>query len=188
MIKSKEKVIILSFLVVLFMCIGDLFSLTIKDASTEELSIESDLIIVGQVKSIKCIWENESLKRINTVIKVEILEYLKGESTKELQIVQMGGGIDDIEDIIVGTPKLKKGDEVILFLVLKNKNYEIHSIALGCYKVILDKNNNKMAINDLRNVHLVSENFENTFSGDQKIKSFDFLKFRKSIKSTLKQK
>ena len=134
-----------------------LSALTIKDATIEELSLESDLIVIGNVKSIDYVWEDQSLKKINTNIQIEVAEYLKGEGNKILEITQMGGRIDDIEDIILGTPKLNINEEILLFLVIDNNKYVIHSIALGCYKIILDEKSQKIAYNNLSNVNLISQ-------------------------------
>jgi hypothetical protein len=132
-------------------------SLTIKDATIEELTVESDLIVRGKVFSSNCEWDNQSLKKISTIIQIDVTDYLKGKEEKKIEIVQMGGKIDDIEDIIFGTPKLNLDDDVLLFLVKENNQYVIHSIALGCYKIKIDNKLNELAINDLSNVNLVTE-------------------------------
>ena len=155
--------------------------LTIKDASIEELTVESDLIVHGKIQSVRYEWDDKNLKKISTIVEVSVFEYLKGDDERTIEIVQMGGKMDDIEDIIYGTPKLNTNDEVLLFLVKENEQYAIHSIALGCYKVLTNDKNQKTAINELYGVNLIKEN--NTNIQSEHVKKYSFDELAKNIKS-----
>ena len=117
-----------SILVLVLLFNSHIMGLTVKDASIEELTFESRLIVHGKVESVKYVWEDQNLKKINTLVKIQVIDYLKGTGDSEIDVVQMGGKMDDIEDIIYGTPRLKENDEVLLFLVKENNHYVIHSI------------------------------------------------------------
>jgi len=184
---GKKKNSILSFLVLPFIFCGLLIALTIKDASIEELTLESDLVVRGTVKSIECKWENEKLKKINTIIQLEIAEYYKGISGRDIEIVQMGGKINNIEDIIIGTPRLKLNEEVLVFLMKNNNQYEIHSIALGCYKLRTNDRLQKIAINELNEIHLISKDSNKFVSKDKVKKKFLLSELTKQIELVVTQ-
>jgi len=185
--KGEKKYNVLFFLVFPFIFSGLLIALTIKDASIEELTLESDLVVKGTVKSIECKWENEKLKKINTIIQLEITEYYKGNGNRDVEIVQMGGKINDIEDIIIGTPRLNLNEEVLVFLVKNNNQYEIHSIALGCYKLRTNDRLQKIAINKLNDIHLISKDSNKFVSKEKVKKEFLLSNLRNQIESIVNQ-
>jgi hypothetical protein len=174
-------------LLLLYLCSGILLALTVKDASIEELSLESDLIVRANVRSIEYLWEDQTLKKINTIIQINVLEYLKGSGKNKLEISQMGGKIGDIEDIIIGTPNLNKNEEVLLFLVSEKNRLSIHSIALGCYKIKLNEKSQKVAYNDLSNVNLIDENSDALQQSADAKKIYLLNDMYKEIHSTLDQ-
>lgn len=184
--KNNFKMILMPIIFLSFSISGLLLALTIEDASIQELTIESDLIIRGKVSAIEYKWENQSLKKINTLIRINVGEYLKGEGKNDIEIVQMGGKIDDIEDIIFGTPQFKINDDVLLFLVFDNNKYVIHSIALGCYKIIIDKNQQQVAYNDLSNVNLISKDLNVELQNITVNKIYKISELYSEIKSNLK--
>jgi len=69
-------------------------------------------------------------------------------------VKQLGGRVGQDALDVPGTPKLKDGDEVVLFLVRWNDAYWVHSIVLGKFSV--ERSEGRVeAINDLNNVGLV---------------------------------
>ena len=182
---SLVKAIII--VLISFVCGVDLFSLTIKDASIDELTIESDLVIRGTVKSIVCKWENENLKKINTIIQVEVEEYYKGNGESSIEVIQMGGKINDIEDIIIGTPRMNLNEEILFFLVKENNQYKIHSIALGCYKIITNEKLQRVVLNDLNEVHLIATDSNEFVSKKERRKEYFLSDLSEKIISIQKQ-
>ena len=74
--KSKSLYTIMG----LFIIIGTVFSLTVEEASIEELSSESELIVYGRVISTQSIWENQVPGNINTFSEILPLEIVKGNA------------------------------------------------------------------------------------------------------------
>lgn len=151
-----NKRVILAAGIVLLLCAGQLWSLTISKASLEELSVESALIIVGEINSIEYVWEDANQNAINTQLTIDVSRYLKGSGESQIVVTQLGGFIGDLGDVIPGTPRFEEGDEVILFLLENNGKYWIHSIALGCFRVFEGEAGEKVVINDLRNINLIN--------------------------------
>jgi len=107
---------------IIFFILIATFSLTQQSAatmvslSTENLTSESALIILGDVKQVKSEW-GEDKKAIFTFVTVTVRETVKGKSSqKNLKIMYEGGEIDGIgmrvSDVVIPTV----GENVLLFL------------------------------------------------------------------------
>jgi hypothetical protein len=177
-----NRIIISGFILLLFLFI-DVNSLTLANASLEELTNESAVVIHGSVESVRCEWEDESGHTIRTIVGLPVKEYLKGSGSSFLQVEQMGGQIGDIGDVIVGTPVLNKGDEVILFLVSDQGVLKIHSIALGCYKIMQTSDGINRAVNDLSDTHLIDPITDKVISRGNSILSYELSQFMNRIRS-----
>lgn len=178
---------IISGLVFLLFLFINANSLTLANASLGELTNESSVVIHGTVESVRCEWEDESEHTIRTIVRFQVEEYLKGSGGWYVQVEQMGGQIGDIGDVIVGTPILKKGDEVILFLVNDQGVLKIHSIALGCYKIIHTPDGIRRAVNDLSDTHLIDPITDKVISRENSILSYELNQFINGIKSITDQ-
>jgi hypothetical protein len=132
-----------------------LLSLTLAKASLEELTRESELVIRGTVRSVQSDWESGERQAIHTNIEVTVEQYLKGNGKAEVVVRQLGGQVGDIRQVIAGSPQFQVGEEVILFLVKHDKHYRIHSIALGSFRIVSGEDQQKLVMNDLRNVNLI---------------------------------
>lgn len=172
-------------LILVFISPFKVLSMTVLDASIDELTTESQLVIRGIVISKIYKWENEKQNSIHTVFTIQPTEYIKGNGPVEIKIYQLGGKIDDIEDIIIGTPDLNPDEEVILFLQQHDGKYVIHSMVLGCYKISENENGDKIAINDLRAVNLIKPDSMGKAQTGEKIKTYPVDKFISEIKSNL---
>lgn len=157
-------------------------SLTLAKASIEELTLESSIVVHGKVFSIRSEWDDESLKTIKTIVTLNVIEYLKGTEQQYLVFEQMGGQIGDIGDVISGTPVLKKGDEVILFLQNNQGILRIHSIALGCFRVVAGKDGTEKVVNDLSDTHLMNPITQKYISPDKSIFVYDLIQFINDVK------
>lgn len=166
-----NRMIITGFIFLLLLFV-DAKSLTLAKASLEELTSESAVVIHGTVESVHFEWEDESGHTIRTIVGLQVKEYLKGSGSSFLQVEQMGGQIGDIGDVVVGTPVLKKGDEVILFLMNDNGTLKIHSITLGYYKVVETKEGTILAVNDLSDTHLIDPNTHDVISRENSVFSY----------------
>lgn len=137
--------------------LGSAIALTVERASVEELTTEASIIVYGRVLSVESVWENPGKipGNINTFIDVQVLEAVKGNSEDRISVRQMGGKIGEFEDVIVGTPRFREGEEVLLFLVQHEGYWEIHSIALGAYRIFTDESGTNRAYNDFTAVNVI---------------------------------
>ena len=162
-----------------------IFALSLAKATVEELTQESTLVVHGIVQQVESRWENQDQGTINSFITIDVVEYIKGMDESSLVIKQMGGQIGDWGDVIPGAPVLNKGDEVVLFLVKYQNSYEIHSIALGLFRVYADDVGQKMVINDLRNINLIDPVSGKQITGEETSPAFSLYQFLGQIRSYL---
>lgn len=176
-------------LILLFLALmwNDSHSLTIARASLRELSNESELIVRARVTSNHCQWEDEIHKIIYTIANLEVIETLKGEKVDKITIRQLGGQIGDWGMIISGTPYLQKDDEGIFFLVKNGDFFEIHSIALGLFRIFMDESGNEKLLNDLGDVELLDPSTGREVSPVEKIHTFEVSSFINLIKTYISE-
>jgi hypothetical protein len=159
------------------------YSLTIARATLEELTSESELIIYARVAVSECRWENEAQKTISTFADLEILEVIKGQNSVKVTVKQLGGQMGDWGMVISGTPYLQRGDEAIFFLVPHGEYYEIHSIALGLFRIYEDESGLQKVVNDLSNINLIDPRTQSEVTPGEKVQAFDLRPFVSQIKS-----
>ena len=147
--RLKHNILVLTVIMVGMLS----FALTVEYASLEELTLESNSIIYGRIKSSFSQWEDRNIYTYSTV---EILDDVKGglNDKREIVVKQLGGTVGEIGQDVNGSPKLKQNSEVFLFLVKWKNNYWIHSIILGYYEVI-ERDGGKFAVNNFNNIHLI---------------------------------
>jgi hypothetical protein len=125
--------------------------LTVKKATVEELTASSELVVHARLGSSAARWEGNN---IYTYTQLEVIDPIKGASADRLTVKQLGGKVGQDALEVPGSPKLRQGEEVVLFLVRWNDAYWIHSIVLGKFSVKRDQGRVE-AINDLNNVGLI---------------------------------
>jgi hypothetical protein len=131
--------------------VNEAVPLTVAKISLQELTAQSNLVIYGTIVSAHSRWEGQA---INTYTSIRVKETLKGEGREFITVKQMGGRVGDISDEVTGSPELKEGEDVILFLVEWKGSYWIHSIVLGKFSIVT-QNGSLVACNDLNNVGLI---------------------------------
>lgn len=98
----------------LALCAAPAHATIVEKLSLEQLAERSERIVHGVVRTQWVGW-SEDRRRILTWTEVEVLADLKGEPGPVL-VVTPGGEIDGLRDRPSGTPQLRFGDEVVLFL------------------------------------------------------------------------
>jgi hypothetical protein len=159
------------------------YPLTIAQANLEELTSESELIVYARVAVSECRWEDEALRTISTLADLEVLETIKGQKPEKVTVKQLGGQVGDWGMVISGTPYLRPGDEAIFFLVPKGEYFEIHSIALGLFRIYQDDTGKQKVVNDLTDIHLINPQTELEVRPAEKVQAFDLIPFIDQIKS-----
>ena len=93
--------------------------------AVQELSDQSDLVVVGKVANINSQW-NKDKSRIYTNVTVDVEEFVKGNATNRSIVVRhLGGEVGSVGELYSFAPRFKSNEEVMLFLH-KNKNGEFN--------------------------------------------------------------
>ncbi len=154
------------FLLLIALAAVPAMALTLHLASLEKLATDSDLIVSGRVISVEYAWEDETRRAINTLLTVEVEQYLKGRGNATVVVRQLGGRIGNFGDEIPGVPQFEAGEEVILFLVSHRGDYWIHSMALGAFRVFSDEAGEKLVYNNLPEVTVIDPATQQTLRGE----------------------
>ena len=93
--------------------------------AVQELSDQSDLVVVGKVASINSQW-NKDKSRIYTNVTVDVDEFVKGNaSSRSIVVRHLGGEVGSVGELYSFAPRFKSNEEVMLFLH-KNKSGEFN--------------------------------------------------------------
>jgi hypothetical protein len=103
-------------LVVLALCAFPLLaSAQHKPVTTDELTQQADLIVVGKVAGLKAGW-NTDRSRIITTVTLAVDQTLKGDAgTGSVTILVPGGEVDGVGELYSHTAQFKKDEEVVVF-------------------------------------------------------------------------
>ena len=125
--KKKTNGIIarIFFILIATFCLSQQSAAIMVSLSTENLTKESALIILGDVKHVKSEW-GEDKKSIFTFATVAVRETIKGKAAnKTLKIIYEGGEIDGIGMRVSDVAIPDVGENVLLFLKpAKTKHFE----------------------------------------------------------------
>jgi hypothetical protein len=84
--------------------------------SLAELTSAAESIVVGDVRSVHCAWDDRHRTIVST-IDVEVTEVWKGALvSKQLTVVMTGGTVGDIEMTVQGMPTFSLGERSLLFV------------------------------------------------------------------------
>jgi hypothetical protein len=88
---------------------------TVVPMTVEQLAISASQIVRARAVSSQARWDAEHA-HIYTFTNFELLENLKGPSTSQIVVRQMGGRVGNIEQRVAGVRRWQTGDESVLFL------------------------------------------------------------------------
>jgi hypothetical protein len=100
-----------------------------------ELSQKADTIVHGTVRRMESRWSGDR-RRIVTDVEIEVTEALKGQAGSTVLLVQPGGRVGDIGQMIHGLPTFTPGEEVVVFLDRHGAAaFRVTAMAQGKYQV-----------------------------------------------------
>ncbi len=97
--------------------------------STEELTISSDLIVIGSIQGVESMWSEDG-KIIISRAKIIVDSVIRGRSDKRILTVEyLGGEVGDIGLQVSDVKPLKQGENLLLFLEI-GKRQRLSSMPL----------------------------------------------------------
>jgi hypothetical protein len=107
-------------------------------AELGELVRESQAIVHGRVAAVTAAWA-DGRRRIDSLVTVEVDEYLKGDLGERVTVRVPGGQIGRYRSVMVGAPSFAEGDEVVLILGARGPSYPyVLGLSQGVFRVVED--------------------------------------------------
>jgi hypothetical protein len=114
-----------------------------RAVSFDEKVENAAAIVLGRVVSKEARWD-ASRRWILTYSRFEVAETLKGFPAREITIVTPGGTVGNIQQETVGVPKLREGDEHVVFIKNSQAGPTVLYFDQGAYRVVKDDRGEKL--------------------------------------------
>jgi hypothetical protein len=100
-----------------------------------ELAQSSDTVIHGTVRRVESRWSKDR-RRILTDVEIEVTEALKGQPGSTVLLIQTGGRMGDIGQVVHGSASFTPGEEVVVFLERRGASaFQLSGMSQGKYQV-----------------------------------------------------
>lgn len=127
---------------------------TVVRVPLEEMVRISALVVYGRVVAVDERAREDDSRNIWTTVTLEVYSVLKGNhAARTLTLRFPGGTAHGFTVDLIGMPKFRVGEEVVLFLEATTRGYTPAGLGLGTYRVVKDEGSQrKRAIRSLRGV------------------------------------
>jgi hypothetical protein len=100
-----------------------------------ELAQTADTVVHGTVRRMESRWSGDH-RRIITDVELEVSETLKGQAGSTVLLIQPGGRVGDIGQVVHGLASFSEGEEVVVFLERHGSEaFKVKAMAQGKYQV-----------------------------------------------------
>ncbi len=111
--------------------------LSVRPLSLAQLCEGSGRVVVGSVKSIESAW-NDTHTRIETTVRVEVTETLKGSAASSVLVTVPGGTVGNVTQHVGDAPVFSAGEKVVCFLRRESASSEVYGWFRGKFTVVGD--------------------------------------------------
>jgi hypothetical protein len=110
----------------------------VRYRSVEQLGQQSTTVVRGTVAAVHSYW-NAKHTKVFTRTTIAVDETYKGAGTPQVQVLQLGGVVDDVRVTVCGAPAWTDGEEVLLFLEpYVDGAYQVSGFSQGKFAVETD--------------------------------------------------
>jgi len=106
-----------------------------------ELVAVASAIAHGRVSDVRGEW-TDGRRSVETVVTIDVSDYLKGNLGPTLTIHVPGGRVGRYRTVFVGAPEFRVGDEVVLFLSASR----IVGLSQGAFRVVPDSQSGRPVV------------------------------------------
>ena len=138
----------------------------------DDLVRNADLVVRGEVTKAKAYMDKEE-GRIYTVHTFKVAQTLKGKATEEIEVVTMGGELEDIGQLIPGSARLLKGQEAVLCLQKVSAGFAVVGMAQGKFVVDRGKPDLVTVKRDLKGLHFVGQGKDQQQADEMPLATFE---------------
>ena len=130
--------VVFACLALVFAASADPRATTLVSAELGELTRDAIAIVRGRVVAVDGRWTDDR-RGIETVVTLDVDEYLKGDLGAAVQFRLPGGLLGRFRSIVVGAPRFAVDDRVIVFLGAKGPMIPyLVGFSQGVYRVVRD--------------------------------------------------
>jgi hypothetical protein len=134
----RRRVMILLELTVILLAAPPARATVVIGTDLSELTRSAHVIVQGRVVEVTPQW-TQGRRRIESLVAVEVVSYLKGNLGPRVVCRVPGGQIGRYRSMIVGAPSFREGDEVVLFLVSRGPSIPaIVGLSQGVFRLVRD--------------------------------------------------
>lgn len=123
-----------SSLLLALLFVGVAQATTLLALDVAALTKGSSLVVRAKVKSVASRWTKDG-GRIMTDAVLEVSETWKGTPTSQVTVMQPGGVVGDVGQLVHGTITFTAGEEVVVFLEPRGERYLLTGMMQGRFKV-----------------------------------------------------
>jgi len=99
------------------------------------LTRSSDAVVHGKVIKVESRWAGDH-KRIVTDVEIEVADQVKGPAAKTVHLINPGGAVGDVGQLVHGTPTFEPSEEVVVFLERRpNDTFLVTGMSQGKFRV-----------------------------------------------------
>ncbi len=116
-------------------------SISIVDATQvvsltpRQLGEQSELVVRGKVVDVRSFW-NDKRTKIYTTTRIAVDESYKGSGSGMVDLLQMGGVVDDVKVTVHGALEWRTGEEVLLFLESPDgRSFQVSGFSQGKFNI-----------------------------------------------------
>ncbi|WP_164017249.1 hypothetical protein [Pyxidicoccus trucidator] len=98
----------------------------------------ADAVVHGVVRRVESRWSADKM-RIVTDVEIQVTEALKGQPGGSVLVIQPGGRVGDVGQVVHGLASFTPGEEVVVFLEKRGaRAFRVSAMAQGKYQVKRD--------------------------------------------------
>lgn len=107
--------------------------------SPQDLGEQSVLVVRGKVQSVESYWNSKHTK-IFTRTRIAVYETYKGSARPMIDLVQLGGVVDNVKVTVQGALQWRVGEEVLLFAEPYDAaSYQVSGFSQGKFTIERDR-------------------------------------------------
>lgn len=110
-------------------------STTMKRASMRDLTVASNTILVGKVTAVESRWVGKKILTYNTI---SVSQSLKGTPGATFTLTTLGGRVGAISQTVPSSPRLRVGQEVLLFTGSVKEHNVVVFMDQGIFAVVTE--------------------------------------------------
>lgn len=144
--KSMRRRVVMLWGVLAVLLTAAVQATVVLPADLVDLALGARAIAHARVVDVEPRWTDDR-RRIETLVRVEVAEYFKGNLGQEVTFKVPGGQIGPYRSVFVGAPTFAEGDEVLLFLGARGPSIPyVLGLSQGVFRVVVSATGEKVVL------------------------------------------